>query len=335
VHIFKRKNGYFYIRYRDYKNGWKQISTDTKKSREAKKIFLEFLKDYPSNPSLVNKISFNSFSEKYLLQYSKVNHSPTNTKRIEYVLKRFKNHIASAQLSEIDTQTIEEYKAKRLKCCKPCTVNIELRSLKSMFNTAVRWDLIKKNPFLGLKLVRIPKTYPKYLTKEEIDLVCEKSKLKWLKNVITFAFNTGMRRNEIINLKWEDVNLNKEYLIVRNNETFNTKSKKDRLIPLSKVVVDLLSSLPKYSKYVFTNGPKPKLYPNYVTQCFRDLVKDCGFPKGISFHSLRHSFASMLVSRGVSLYVVKELLGHSDFATTQIYAHLESKSLKDAIDVLN
>jgi len=264
-----------------------------------------------------------------------VNHSPTNTKRIEYVLKRFKNHIASAQLSEIDTQTIEEYKAKRLKCCKPCTVNIELRSLRSMFNTAVRWDLIKKNPFLGLKLVRIPKTYPKYLTKEEIDLVCEKSKLKWLKNVITFAFNTGMRRNEIINLKWEDINLEEKYLIVRNNDTFSTKSKKDRIIPLSISVIGLLSTLSKVSEYVFVNRMRLQLYPNYVTQCFRDLVKDCGLKKGISFHTLRHSFASMLVSKGVSLYVVKELLGHSDFATTQIYAHLESKSLKDAIEKLN
>jgi site-specific recombinase XerD len=333
VHLFRRKNGYFYIRYRDYKKNWKQITTDTRRSREAKKIFLEFLKNYPSNPSFLNKISFSSFSEKYL-EYSKVNHSPTNTKRIEYVLNRFKNHIKSAQLNEIDSQTIEEYKSKRLKCCKPCTVNIELRSLKSMFNTAIRWDLIQKNPFVGVKLVRVPKTYPKYLTKEEVELLCDKSKLKWLKNVITFAFNTGMRRNEIINLLWEDVHINQRHLIVKNNETFSTKSKKDRLIPLSIAVIDLLNTLPKQSRYVFTNGPKPKLYPNYVTQCFRDLVRDCGFPKGISFHSLRHSFASNLVAKGASLYVVKELLGHSDISTTQIYSHLQQENLRKAIDLL-
>jgi integrase len=243
MHLFRRKNGYFYIRYRDYKKNWKQISTDTKRSREAKKVFLEFLKNYPSNPSFLNKISFNSFSVKYI-EYSKVNHSPTNTKRIEYVLARFKMHIKSAQLDEIDTQTIEEYKSKRLKSCKPCTVNIELRSLKSMFNTAMKWDLIQKNPFVGVKLVRVPKTYPRYLTKDEIEILCGKSKLKWLKNVITFAFNTGMRRNEIINLQWEDVHLDQGYLIVKNNDTFSTKSKKDRLIPLTKVVFDLLNTLP-------------------------------------------------------------------------------------------
>lgn len=333
MHLYKRSNGFYYLKFKSQTGDWKNISTKTKVKKEALQFLLNF-KNEITDTSKIGNISFQKFIDRYQ-EYSKVNHSPTNTKRIEYVLEHFKMHIKSAQLDEIDTQTIEEYKSKRLKSCKPCTVNIELRSLKSMFNTAMKWDLIQKNPFVGVKLVRVPKTYPRYLTKDEIELLCEKSKLKWLKNVITFAFNTGMRRNEIINLQWEDVHLDQGYLIVKNNETFSTKSKKDRLIPLTKVVFDLLNTLPKHSRYVFTNGPKPKLYPNYVTQCFRDLVRECGFPKGISFHSLRHSFASNLVSKGASLYAVKELLGHSDFSTTQIYAHLERDSLSETIRLLD
>ena len=334
MHIYKRKNGYYYLRFLTPVGNWKNISTGCKNKRAAIEFLIKYQPNKPTLMVLNRAVSFSVFSQKYI-EYSKIHHSPSNTIRIQYVINNFLNYRANILLDEITRIIIEEYILYRIDKIRPTTLNIELRVLKSMFNTAVEWNLIDRSPLRGVQMLRVPKTYPKFLTDEEVKLLCNTTNFEWLKNIILFAFNTGMRRNEIINLKWEDVNLNKEYLIVRNNETFNTKSKKDRLIPLSKVVVDLLSSLPKYSKYVFTNGPKPKLYPNYVTQCFRDLVKDCGFPKGISFHSLRHSFASMLVSRGVSLYVVKELLGHSDFATTQIYAHLESKSLKDAIDVLN
>jgi site-specific recombinase XerD len=238
-------------------------------------------------------------------------------------------------LNEISQMNVEEFIRIRCQNVKPTTVNIELRVLKSMFNTAVEWNLIDRNPLRGVQMMRVQKTYPKFLTNEEVNLLCNTTNFEWLKNIIIFAFNTGMRRNEIINLKWEDINLKEKYLIVRNNDTFSTKSKKDRIIPLSKSVICLLSTISKVTEYLFVNRMKLRLYPNYVTQCFRDLVKECGLRKGISFHSLRHSFASMLVSKGVSLYVVKELLGHSDFATTQIYAHLESKSLKDAIEKLN
>jgi site-specific recombinase XerD len=334
MHLYKRKNGFFYIRYKSTNNSWQHYSTKTKKQTEAKEIFIEFVKTFSPTLSLNKNSTFDSFSKEYL-EYSKVNHSPSNTTRINYVINHFKNFIGHTLLSDVSNKVVEEYKNKRSSQRKPTTVNIELRALKSMFNTAVKWELIDKNPFKGVQLLRVTKGYPKYLTKEEVDLLCESTRMDWLRYIILLAFNTGMRRNELINLKWEDVNLKEKNLIVRNGEFFNTKNKKDRYIPLSKAIIKLLKKLPKLSEYVLTNENSKQLYPNYVTQCFRDLKSDCGINKDVSFHSLRHSFASMLVSKGVSLYVVKELLGHSDFATTQIYAHLESKSLKDAIGRLN
>ena len=334
MHLYKRKNGIYYIHFKAKNGNWKLLSTKTKKSYEAQKYFINFIKKYSPEKYLNKKTTFESFAKEYL-EYSKYNHSPSNTTRIDYVINHFKNYIGSMQLSEVNSKVVETFKKKRVTLCKPTTVNIELRALKSMFNTAIDWNLIDTNPLRGIQMLRVPKTYPKYLTDEEVKLLCNTTNFEWLKNLILFAFNTGMRRNEIINLKWEDINLEEKYLIVRNNDTFSTKSKKDRIIPLSISVIDLLSTICKVSEYVFVNRMRLQLYPNYVTQCFRDLVKDCGLKKGISFHTLRHSFASMLVSKGVSLYIVKELLGHSDFATTQIYAHLESKSLKDAINVLN
>lgn len=334
MHLYKRKNGIYYIHFKENYDKWKLLSTKAKKLSDANNFFIEFVKKYSPKNIPDRNTSFDTFSKRYL-DYSKVNHSPSNTTRINYVINNLKNYIDSILLSDVNNVVIEAYKKKRMNECKPTTVNIELRALKSMFNTAVEWNLIDRNPLRGVQMMRVPKTYPKFLSGEEVRLLCNTTNFEWLKNIILFAFNTGMRRNEIINLKWEDINLMEKYLIVRNNDTFSTKSKKDRIIPLSITVIGLLSTLSKVSEYVFVNRMKLQLYPNYVTQCFRDLVKECGLKKGISFHTLRHSFASMLVSKGVSLYIVKELLGHSDFAITQIYAHLQKDTLKNAIKLLD
>lgn len=334
MHLYKRKNGIFYIRYKDSSSCWKLVSTKTKKSTEAKKIFIEFVKNYSPKILLNKNSTFDSFSKEYL-EYSKVNHSPSNTKRINFVITHFKNFIGYKLLSEIGNKAIEYYKRIRLSLCKPTTVNIELRALKSMFSTAIKWNLIEKNPFKGLQLLRIAKTYPEYLTKEEVELLSNSNDTNWLKYIIILAFNFGMRRNELINLKWDDVNLKKKILIVKNGESFTKKNKRDRLIPLSKTSIRLLKKIPKRSEFVLVNNDGRQLYPNYVTQRFRDLRMGCKIKKEVSFHSLRHSFASMLVSKGVSLYVVKELLGHGDLSTTQIYAHLQKENLANAVKLLD
>jgi len=333
MHLYKRKNGIYYIHFKENSGNWKLLSTKSKKFYVANSFFIEFIKKYSPQNTLDRNTSFDNFSKRYL-EYSKVNHSPSNTTRINYIITHFKNYIGEKLLSEINNQVIEGYKKNRSNKCKPTTINIELRALKSMFQTAVNWNLLDKNPLKGIQMLRVPNAYPNYLSVEQVNLLIDTAATDWLKCIIRFGFFTGMRRNEIINLKWEDVNLTEKYLIVRNNDDFQTKSKKDRVIPISIQLIDMLNKLPKVSEYVFVNSNKMQLYPNYVTQCFRDLIKDCGFKKGISFHTLRHSFASMLVSKGVSLYVVKELLGHSDFATTQIYAHLCNSSLEIAINQL-
>ena len=334
MHLYKRKNSIYYIRYKDSSGCWKLVSTKTKKAGEAKNLFIEFVKNY-SPQTLLNKNStFDSFTKEYL-EYSKVNHSPSNTRRINFVITHFKNFIGSILLSEIDNKAIEDYKKLRLNLCKPTTVNIELRALKSMFNTAIKWDLIDKSPFKGVQLLRVAKSYPKYLTKDEAESLCSKTKIDWLRNIIQLAFNTGMRRNELINLQWSHINLEKKYLIISNGESFTTKNKCDRYIPLNNNALKLLKNLPKKSEYVFVTKGNKILYPNYVTQCFRDLKNECKINKNVSFHSLRHTFASWLVQRGVSIYEISKLLGHSDIKVAEIYSHLRAEDLRKSVNLLN
>jgi len=334
MHIYKRKNGYYYLRFLTSVGNWKNISTGCKNKRAA----IEFLTGYqPNKPQLMilNKaVSFSAFSQRYL-QYSKTHHSPSNTIRIQYVINNFIKYRAFILLNEISQMNIEEYIRIRCQDVKPTTVNIELRVLKSMFNTAVNWNLISTNPLKKVKQLRINQNIPKMFTHNEIELIMNTISPVWLKNIVTLALNTGMRRNELINLHWADVNMINKYLIVRNTESFTTKSKSERVIPLNQNSLDVLRNIHSRSDYVFLNCNSQKIYPNYLSQCFRDLLVKLNIRNDRSFHSLRHTFASWLVQKGVSIYEVSKLLGHSDIKVTEIYAQLTPDNLRSAIELLN
>ena len=93
------------------------------------------------------------------------------------------------------------------------------------------------------------------------------------------------------------------------------------------------ASSKQMSGYVFSKSGGIKFNNDYVTKNFKKAVRKAELNDKIHFHTLRHSFASRLVQRGASIYVVKELLGHSDVSTTQIYSHLEHKNLKDVMNL--
>jgi len=146
-----------------------------------------------------------------------------------------------------------------------------------------------------------------------------------------------MRLGELTNLKWENIDFKSETLIVKNDNSFSTKSRKDRIIPMNKKVTSLVKkkkSIDRNGVYVFSKGSGIKFNKDYITKSFKKAVRKTELNDKVHFHTLRHSFASRLVQRGGSIYVVKELLGHSDVTTTQIYSHLEQNNLRDVIKLL-
>lgn len=180
-----------------------------------------------------------------------------------------------------------------------------------------------------------------------------------------FAFGTGMRLNEIVNLWWKNVNIATRIITV-GDEDFTTKGRNQRYIPISDEVFEVLEvrrkmmqgagaegseplilsiqnplSVSPFIKggegalYVFAKSNGDPFTGDHFSKRFKRACKAAGIDKSIHFHSLRHSFASNLVQKGVSLYTIKELLGHSSITTTEIYSHLNMDSLKEAIETLN
>ena len=154
-----------------------------------------------------------------------------------------------------------------------------------------------------------------------------------------FAFNTGMRISEILNLEWIDINFGQNNIQIRNKDSFTTKSKKERVIPIGKVVLEIINSIKENpeninSKYIF-NKAGDRLNSVFISKKFKKCVRLANLSESIHFHTLRHSFASHLVQKGVSLYVLQNLLGHSQISITQKYSHLNQESMNQAMLMLD
>lgn len=135
-----------------------------------------------------------------------------------------------------------------------------------------------------------------------------------------------MRKSEILNLKWTDIDFEFGFI-----EVLQSKSGKSRKIPISDKLESLLRSLPKVCDYVFQiDGEKI----GDIKKCWNSAVKRAGITN-FRFHDLRHTVATRMVEKGIDLVVVKEILGHADISTTMRYAHAVPERKKSAINVLN
>ena len=170
----------------------------------------------------------------------------------------------------------------------------------------------------------------RYLNEEEINhllVVCP----PYLKDIIEFALNTGLRKGELFALKWSDVDLHNKLLSFK-----NTKNYEERVIPLNDIALDVLRRIPRqlHNEYVFiTPATKRGAQIVDVKKSFKTALRDAGI-QDFRFHDLRHTFASHLVMAGVDLANVKELMGHKDIKMTLRYAHLSPDYKKRGVDIL-
>jgi len=195
---------------------------------------------------------------------------------------------------------------------------------------AIQWEWLELNPFRRFKIKSGDVKKERWLTSEEEGKILSYS-AEWLKDIITFLLNTGMRRGELINLRWPEVDLERETI-----QLLITKNKERRTIPLNSTLVGLLQRKIKTrlnSGYVFTSEAGTQLDGRNVLRSFKLACKNAGL-NGIRLHDLRHSAASRMVQSGIDLYTVQRLLGHKDQRMTQRYAHHSIESLKSGVNVL-
>lgn len=250
-------------------------------------------------------------------------------------------HFGTTQLDSISVLLIERYKATRLQTgLSPKTINNHLHMLSSCLKIAVEWEVITSVPKIRpLKVTRQPFDH---LTEAEcVTLLGHTGTFFWYV-IILMALHTGLRRGELLGLEWQDIDLNQSILTVRRTivrgRVSTPKSHKIRHVPLTRELKQNLISFQNRSGSmsgpVFSLLEGNLLHEESMRRAIQRFCRKAGMRR-IGWHVLRHTFASMLVSRGVSIKAVQELMGHSDIQTTMRYAHLFSWQLHQAVSVLD
>jgi integrase len=349
--LFKNsRSGVWFIQYRTPDGIRKQRSTRCTHKSDAMKVLSDFKKFLEEDTRSKRQMVLSSFSKDFI-EYAKVNYSIHTTYMYEKTLDHFKRICGDLPLTKFSAKHYDLFKVTRLKdhvqgkirkdapkrSLSPITVNIELRALRSAFNTALRWQLLTKSPFQGMGQIPIPKKTPAFLTAEDVNALIKATTRQWLQDIIIFAVNTGMRRGELLSLRWCDINTEKRIAKISNREDFTSKSGEERVVVLNDAALAVVKRCQRSDKheYLFSREEGVRVLPDWLTAAFKDAARKAGLPEGIHLHSTRHSFASLLVGSGTSLFTVSKLLGHSDTKTSEIYSHLLPQHLHSEVDKIN
>lgn len=145
-----------------------------------------------------------------------------------------------------------------------------------------------------------------------------------------------MRKSELQNLEWKDIDFNRRKIKIGVKEAWRPKTD-ERQIPINNGLFGLLKKHKEKNKkgsLVFHDGKGSPIENNRLRKRLMRLTKRCGFPEVTKLHTLRHTFASHLVMKGVDLPTVKKLMGHADIETTMIYSHLTDEHVDKAVEKL-
>jgi excisionase family DNA binding protein len=232
-------------------------------------------------------------------------------------------------LEDVSPLLIEQYRTERLKSgVRKSTTNRELALLKKMFNLAIDWGFAATNPVLKVKLFSEKDNVKERILSEEEEVRLLAQCAAYLRPIVLAALNTGMRKNEILTLKWGDIDLKQRAILLT-----KTKSGKRRTIPINGTLLEILEELKaeSESEYVFP-GPGGRCLAT-VQRAFESACQRAGV-KGLRFHDLRHTFGTRLIRRGVDIVTVQNLLGHYSVTVTQRYTHTGGEQKEEAVELL-
>ena len=260
----------------------------------------------------------------------------------ERVSRWFMTHVGTQRpAASVTSLDIEAWLATLT--IKPVTRANYVRHLRTFFRYCVAESIAVADPTEAVRLERVPRHFAKALRMEDIERVaayaethCRDGAVRssaWAAPFIRLGAETAMRRNELLNLRWEHVDLVAGHLTVACTEAFTTKSGRERRIPLSAKATDLLVRLrrerPCMTGLVIEAAGQP-VASHTCSDVVARFARRAGVP-ALTPHVLRHSCITRLIERGVPVPVVQRFAGHADVTTTMRYCSVASDVYADQI----
>lgn len=264
--------------------------------------------------------------------------SENTYKSYESDLKMFYDYVKK-DLANISKNDIQDFLYKLKK--SPKTKAHYLTVINSFYEFLVSENVVKINPTEGIKMPKLEKKLPNYLSIEEVDKLLDmnfKSSLDYRnKAMLELMYASGIRISELINLEITSIDFEEKILKIYG------KGKKERIVPINNISIKYLNIwINEYrnsvlknnlNNYVFINTFGNKMTRQGFFKILKNRVKEAQINKDISPHTLRHSFATHLLNNGADIRIIQELLGHENLVTTEIYAHLQNKKIIEEYQV--
>jgi len=335
----KLKEGYSYVlRWRDPETGkrfYEHAGYDNKLAKRKKAVKE---RDLLLGQSDIQSglYSFDQFEEDFTESQK---HRLKESTFIDYlaVLRQFRCFFSGKRcLQDITPLDVERYISSRLSEIKKISLNTETRTLKAMFNYAVQWEKLNKNPFAKVKFFKIPDKEIRVLspveekkvlrTIQNLQGTTEERKLRFT-GIFLIALQGGLRSSEIRYLRWKDIDLNTGEVNLVCRDEWSTKSWKNRTVYVTSDTLEILKRLKMIQR-----KEKPFYYAHAssISHVFRQIKRKSGV--SFTLHDCRRTCASRMAENGVPVQVAKEYLGHADIQTTmKHYTKISKEFLKDAM----
>ncbi|WP_297212717.1 MULTISPECIES: tyrosine-type recombinase/integrase [Thermodesulfovibrio] len=337
--LFKRGNVWWASVVHDGKQYRFSCKTSDKSEAQAvyAKVLLELkqgnVRKRESKPEKP-KLTYAEYYEEHYLKWCNGRQAFYN-KMKKYALNRMPEWFKKLKLTDIGTKEVEllqnYYMEKNLSVA---TCNRYISIVKASFTKAEEWGLITEQQLKAVRKVKPLKgevSRLRFLSEEEIQNLLSHCD-NYLYPIVFTALNTGMRRGEILNLKWDNVDFRTGFIYLE-----KTKNGYRREIPMNESLKALMRQLYTQRRldtdYIFIN-PKTGTRLTEFKRSFATALKKAKI-RDFRFHDLRHTFASQLIMKGADLKTVQELLGHRTLAMTLRYSHLSQSHKKEAVKLLD
>lgn len=284
----------------------------------------------PPTAAAPGVMTVDTFVTEHYQPYAKMH--KRSWKRDEQLYQRIKPRFGHLPLTGITKYAAQQMQAALMaEGLAKATVNHHVQLLRRLCNLAVQWDMLEKNPLVGVQMLFVDNQRDTYLNDEQVERLVQTLRThsnRTVAMIVMFLLSTGARLREGMGAEWKDIDqVAKMWRI----PATNSKSKRMKQLPLNDNALWVLGQLESKEKspYVFPSPVTGKPY-TFITYAWRTIKKRAGIPDNMRLHDLRHTFATRLACAGRSMFELQMLLGHADPRMTQRYAHLSPQRARDA-----
>ncbi len=316
----KRANGTWEIRY--YDNN-KQKSIYGKNQKDLIKRFTQVKRTKKQKQEEPKHYKF----KHWLDEWYKIYKQPKLKESSLYNISNSINKYILPYFEEMSLKDISPLQIQKLlnSITKQRAMEMTANVLRESLRKAYELQLTQTNLFVGVEVKKVKSIKRRAFSKEEIKSILNSIAEKEYGQLIRFLLLTGMRRSEALKIKWEDIDFNNNFIHIKGEKTESA----DRLFPINVQLKELILEIEKSTDCLF------HYKPNSVTQKFTKIVRELKY-ENVSLHSLRHTFATNCMEKGINTKLIQTWLGHSNYnVTADIYTHVNNQYNKNQADELD